>query len=656
MKSIKGIFLSLTFVIIAVIVGYLSWSSYKYSKETIMKEIRTDVSYEAELGQAQLDAWLSSRIAEVQAMADTPILRGGNQEEINEYLGGRLEELEAYSSFWVSDLKGDWYSPLGTSGSIAQRAYFPIAVSTQEPVVSNPLIGQADGKMAVVLAIPVKVNGRMTAILGANVKVEELVSFVGQITVGDSGFATLYQTDGIVIADQDTSKILEYNAFTTTGDDLYGMEGRVLTGEKDVQEFVSQERDAYIAHTPMENTDWTLTVVAYIDEFMDPLNEQLRNTTITAIALLIVATVGVYLATMRVTKPLGKLQNVAGDMAEGNFTTSADIKKDKTELGRLADAFHLMKDNLGNLISSVQDSANQLQSFSGELSDTADMTMKQVEEASSAIRTVTGDIREQVGYVERMADSASHITSAISHVNSNISDISQSADETAKAARSGNEVISSVKTQMELIHSVVSQTAEVMQEVGEHSREISVIVDTIASISGQTNLLALNASIEAARAGEQGRGFAVVAQEVGKLAEESQEATKKISALVNEMQDSTQKAVLSMNEGTKEVAQGTVVVMEADSSFMKIQTLIETLLKELEEIMSDMTNIERENQDLMDAVGRIDDLSRRISDQTHIVEESADSQLYANEEIKTAINQLSSMSEQLNKELSAFKI
>lgn len=655
MKSIKGIFLSLTFVILAITVGYLSWDSYKYSKDTIIEGIQSDLSDEVVLGQIKLDAWLSSRIAEVQAMADTPILRGGNQEEINVYLGERLEVLDAYSSFWVSDLKGDWYSPLGTSGSIAERAYFPLVVSTQKPVVSNPLIGKADGKLAVVLAIPVTANGRMTAILGANVKVEELVDLVGGIKIGDSGYATLYQTDGIVIAAQDTSKILEYNPFITSGDDLYGMEGSILSGTLGLQEYTDQGRAAYIAYSPMENTDWSLAVVAYIDEFMEPLNSHLRNTMMTAVILLIAATIGVYFATTRVTKPLHKLQNVAGHMAEGDFTTSSDIK-DKTEMGQLAGAFNLMKDNLSNLISSVLTSANQLQSFSGELSDTADMTMVQVEEASKAIKAVTGDIRSQVDYVEKMADSANHITTAISHVNENIAEISQSADETAKAARSGNEVISSVKRQMELIHNVVLQTAEVMKEVGEHSREISMIVDTIAGISGQTNLLALNASIEAARAGEQGRGFAVVAQEVGKLAEESSEATKRISVLVNEMQDSTQKAVNSMNDGTREVAQGTVVVMEADSSFMQIQTLIETLLGQLEEIMGDMGNIGRENEELMEAVGRIDDLSRQISAQTHIVEESADSQLYANEEIKTAIKQLSGMSEQLLTELNTFKI
>ena len=655
MKSIKGIFLSLTFIIIAIIVGYLSWSNYQYSKETILESVEEELTDTTILCKTQLDAWLESRMAEIETMASTPIVRSGDKEAINEYLGKQLEEMDTYSSFWLSDLKGNWYSPLGTSGSISERDYFPVVLSTQEPVISNPLIGQADGKLAVVLAIPVKVDGKMQAILGANVKVEELVELVGSVTIGEDGYATLYQSNGTVIASHDTSKILEYNPFTTSGDDLYGLDGQVLGGTLGILEFIESGNPAYVAHTPMDSTDWTLTVVAHIDEFMAPLTEYLRTTLITAVVLLFISAAGVWFAAMKVTSPLGKLQAAAALMADGDCTVSLKIK-DRTEIGKLAEAFGAMGDNLRNLLSHIHDSANQVKSFSRELSHTADVTMEQVEEASQAIKSVSQDIRQQVSFVEKMADSANQITAAISHVNGNISEISASADETVKAARSGNEIISSVKHQMELIKTVVSQTAEVIEEVGEHSRLISEIVDTIANISGQTNLLALNASIEAARAGEQGRGFAVVAQEVGKLAEESSEATKKISSLVFEMQESTQKAVLSMNEGTKEVSQGTVVVSEANSSFMMIQTLIEQLLGQLEEIMGDMHNIGRENQELMESVDKIDTLSKEIFEQTQIVEEASDGQLSANVEIKSAIEKLSQMSEQLLEEVECFKL
>ena len=92
----------------------------------------------------------------------------------------------------------------------------------------------------------------------------------------------------------------------------------------------------------------------------------------------------------------------------------------------------------------------------------------------------------------------------------------------------------------------------------------------IDEIADQTNLLALNAAIEAARAGEQGRGFAVVADEVRKLAERTQKATKEISATIRIIQRDTGEAVGAMQAGTRLVQDGEKALNQTSEAFQAI--------------------------------------------------------------------------------------
>src|SRR5205814_6077646 len=114
---------------------------------------------------------------------------------------------------------------------------------------------------------------------------------------------------------------------------------------------------------------------------------------------------------------------------------------------------------------------------------------------------------------------------------------------------------------MESIRAAVADAADKMRELGESSKRIGNIVEVIRQISEQTSMLALNASIEAAHAGEQGRGFAVVADEVSSLARRVGQSAKDIEDLIATIKDQTAEAVTSMQSGTREVEEGTRLVV-----------------------------------------------------------------------------------------------
>ena len=152
-------------------------------------------------------------------------------------------------------------------------------------------------------------------------------------------------------------------------------------------------------------------------------------------------------------------------------------------------------------------------------------------------------------------------TAAVTELSSSIQQVAENAIEATKAAQqTGVAVQAADRPPEQDPHAPSRSAAERILELGESGKRIGNIVEVIRQISEQTTLLALNASIEAAHAGEQGRGFAVVADEVSSLAKRVGQSAKDIEDLIATIRDQTAEAVRVMQDGTREVEEGTSLV------------------------------------------------------------------------------------------------
>lgn len=210
--------------------------------------------------------------------------------------------------------------------------------------------------------------------------------------------------------------------------------------------------------------------------------------------------------------------------------------------------------------------------------------------------------------------------------------------------------------QMTNIEKTVTQSAEVVTKLGERSKEIGQIVDTISGIAGQTNLLALNAAIEAARAGEQGRGFAVVSEEVRKLAEQSQEAAKQIASLIGEIQKETDKAVVAMNNGTREVKLGTETVDSAGKAFNQIVRIIGQVSAQISNISTSTQQMANGSQHVVKAMEEVAVINKENVVETQTVSAAAEEQSATMEQIAASCDELSLLASELRASLQKFRV
>lgn len=137
---------------------------------------------------------------------------------------------------------------------------------------------------------------------------------------------------------------------------------------------------------------------------------------------------------------------------------------------------------------------------------------------------------------------------------------------------------------MAQIHRSTDECKRIIHYLGEQSKEIIGIIQTITGISNQTNILALNASIEAARAGEHGKGFVVVAEEIQKLSEQTKFAVENIRTIVHQVVKNTDDAVSAMEHNAILTQNGMESIEKANESSTIITSSSEEIIEQIRDI------------------------------------------------------------------------
>ncbi|NMF03605.1 methyl-accepting chemotaxis protein [Clostridium beijerinckii] len=388
----------------------------------------------------------------------------------------------------------------------------------------------------------------------------------------------------------------------------------------------------------------------------------LKIATVTFLSIVIIASILIILLgiliTKRITKRLNDFVVYIGSLSQGDF--SVKIKEeslnDKSEFGVVSNAIDKMTKNIIELIKQLGNTSEQLVLSSEELTASAEQSADASNLVASAVTTMAHGADEQFSFANSTNKVVENISNKINIVSENTKSVSSLTDKAKTSANAGEDAVEKAMSQMEIIEKKTSETSLIISELEEKSVKIGQILDTIQGISEQTNLLALNAAIESARAGEAGKGFSVVAEEIRKLAEQSQEATKEIAGIINDVQNKTNSAVAVMNENSKEVKTGADVVDVAGTSFQEILQMIIEISKQIHEISDSITEVTVGTKESVDSVNNIKNISSNIADETQTISAAAEEQLASVEEIASSSKLLSQMSEELRRIIAKFKI
>ncbi len=657
MKSIQAKLTIAILIIAAVALTALGGLNYWEARSIITGTITNDMAFQAEKAAGDIDSWLESRKSELAFMALSPTVQNGNTEEIVHYLATIMAVNKIYDGINFATPGGTAYNAAGTSFNVADRVYFQHGMRG-ETKISDPLVARDTGHFVAVVAVPVKtLDGEVKGVLFAGVNLEEITKKVLNIKVGQSGYAYVIQNNGLIIFHPNKDIVLKNNGLDQEASPaLQAITKRMVNGEKSIVRSELEGVERLTAFAPLANVSWSLAITVPVTEITGTVSALARVSAITTAVVLILAVVLIIWYARRMVIPIRRMVAYSTEIATGDLTEKQRLAASSDEIGQLAVSLGQMRDSLRGLIGQITADAEQMAAASEELTANAEQSSRAANQVATSISAVAAGAMEQMNAADEATVIVEQISASVQQVSANTSQVATQSAQAAGKAENGGRTVTQAVDQMEAIQQSAGMVAAAITKLNEKSKEIGLIVDTIAGIAGQTNLLALNAAIEAARAGEQGRGFAVVAEEVRKLAENSQEAAKQIATLINEIQGDTGKAVEAMNNGAREVQIGTGMVTEAGNAFKEIAGLVTAVASQVQEISTVIEQVAVGSRQIVRSVRKIDEFSKKTAGEAQNVSAATEEQLASMEEIASSSEALAKLAQELQAAVTKFKV
>ena len=315
-----------------------------------------------------------------------------------------------------------------------------------------------------------------------------------------------------------------------------------------------------------------------------------------------------------VTRPLVSIAATSGEVAGGDF--EARFPPERTFFGELLVLYHSLETMVGALKAKIEEANRQsvtaareaenacrataeaeqatiraecamadgMRQAASKLEDIVGAVTSASEELSSQIEQSSRGSEQQAARVSETATAMEEMNATVLEVAKNASRTAQTAEDAKSKAQQGAAIVGKVVEGIGQVRSQAQDLKADMDTLGGLASGIGQVLNVISDIADQTNLLALNAAIEAARAGEAGRGFAVVADEVRKLAEKTQSATKEVGEAIRGIQEGTRKNIGNVERTVTTIEQATGLATSSGQALGEIVALIDVAADQVRSI------------------------------------------------------------------------
>ena len=337
-----------------------------------------------------------------------------------------------------------------TSFDITERLWYKTLLEKPgESIVSSVYEDAAGGGLVVTIATPYYNNSKeMVGVIGIDLLIDDLINYFGQLSIGESGYVTVYDSEQNLVFHPDSSMIM-----TNLSNISYSENMKELIQNNQNSEIIEYKYNNSKFHGAtlyIDNFNWSVLACMPNSEYMHETTIIFSMLMIGFLLCIIIISLVCLFRTKALIKPLKNIGTVAEEFAKGKLDSNI-IRNTNDEIGDLEEIFSKTQVNLKSIISDIALVLHEISNknltietsatYEGDFVEiknslhgiiiSMNETMHQVRIAADQVDAGSSQVSNGA---QALAQGASEQASSVKELSDNVKDISDKINHTAQSA------------------------------------------------------------------------------------------------------------------------------------------------------------------------------------------------------------------------------
>lgn len=412
----------------------------------------------------------------------------------------------------------------------------------------------------------------------------------------------------------------------------------------------------YVSKT--DGTPFILVISADENEVVAPVKSILTRAILFGLLITIAIMVIEALLIRKSLRPVVMLEEIINRMSQLDVRqneTLDRLAKRSDEFGVMSKAIQGLQQQLDHTVVTIKGQSEKIFSSSDTMMKSATNMSETTSQVDQAVSDIAQGATSQADSTQKATDTVVRIGEMIEAATAAVAQLDTVSKQMTEAQNTASGILNDLDEINKQTTDAVDEIARQTDQTNESAAKIQEVTSLISSIAEETNLLSLNASIEAARAGEAGRGFAVVAEEIGKLAEQSNQSAKQIEDIIAQLVADSSRSVRTMETVREITSRQSEDIGKTNEAFGKITEGIAASNECVSNISNQMRDMDLARAEVVDTV---ESLSAIAEENAASTQESSASVTQINEiagDIRESSGNLRDIAEVLRNNMNEFK-